>query len=78
MFLCGAKSTHFVCTYVAGAAAEAGKTLSKAYDRKMRDTAEACRTQGLKFSPLAVETLGGFHCVATDEGERGHAQQQKP
>ena len=53
-------------TYVAGAAAEAGKTLSKAYDRKMRDTAEACRTQGLKFSPLAVETLGGFHCVATD------------
>ena len=53
-------------TYVAGAAAEAGKTLSKAYDRKMRDTAEACRTQGLKFFPLAVETLGGFHCVATD------------
>ena len=53
-------------TYVAGAAAEAGRTLSKAYDRKMRDTAEACRTQGLKFSPLAVETLGGFHCVATD------------
>ena len=53
-------------TYVAGAAAEAGRTLSKAYDRKMRDTAEACRTQGLKFSPLAVETLGGFHCVATN------------
>ena len=44
-------------TYVAGAAAEAGKTLAKAYDRKMRDTAEACRTQGLQFFPLAVETL---------------------
>ena len=42
-------------TYVAGAAAEAGKTLAK--DRKMRDTAEACRTQGLQFFPLAVETL---------------------
>ena len=52
-------------TYVAGAAAEAGKTLAKAYDRKMRDTAEACRTQGLQFFPLAVETLGGFHSVAT-------------
>ena len=52
-------------TYVAGAAAEAGKTLQKAYDRKMRDTADACRTQGLQFFPLAVETLGGFHSVAT-------------
>ena len=52
-------------THVAGAAAEAGKTLAKAYDRKMRDTAEACRTQGLQFFPLAVETLGGFHSVAT-------------
>ena len=47
-------------TYVAGAAAEAGKTLEKAYDRKMRDTADACRTQGLHFFPL-----GGFHSVAT-------------
>ena len=49
---------------VHGAAREAGKALTKAFDRKMRDTAEACRTQGLQFFPLAVETLGGFHSVA--------------
>ena len=49
---------------VLGAAREAGKALTKAFDRKMRDTAEACRTQGLQFFPLAVETLGGFHSVA--------------
>ena len=51
---------------MADAAAETGKTLSKAYDRKMTDTTESWRTQGLKFSLLAVETLRGFHCAATD------------
>ena len=49
---------------VLGASREAGKSLAKAYDRKMRDTAEACRTQGLLFLPIAIETLGGFHSVA--------------
>ena len=29
----------------------------------MRDTAEACRAQGLLFLPMAMETLGGFHTV---------------
>ena len=32
---------------------------------KVKLTADACRTQGLQFFPLAVETLGGFHSVAT-------------
>ena len=49
---------------VLGASREAGKSLTKAYERKMRDTAEACRTQGLLFLPIAIETLGGFHSVA--------------
>ena len=49
---------------VAGAAAEAGASLEKAFQRKVRDTAEACRLEGLVFLPVAVETLGGFHTGA--------------
>ena len=49
---------------VLGASREAGRSLTKAYERKMRDTAEACRVQGLLFLPIAIETLGGFHSVA--------------
>ena len=49
---------------VAGAAANAGASLSKAYERKVRDTAEACRNQGLVFLPFAMETLGGLHSGA--------------
>ena len=52
---------------VRGAANEAGSALAKAFDRKVRDTAEACRQQGLVFLPVAVETLGGFHRVAVDQ-----------
>ena len=46
---------------VAGAAAEAGASLNKAYHRKIRDTAAACRLEGIAFLPFAMETLGGFH-----------------
>ena len=49
---------------VAGAATNAGASLSKAYERKVRDTAEACRNQGLVFLPFAMETLGGLHSGA--------------
>ena len=49
---------------VAGAAAEAGATLSKACQRKVRDTAEACRREGFVFLPFAMETLGGLHSGA--------------
>ena len=68
---------------VDGAAAEAGASLVKACQRKMRDTAEACRLEGIVFLPFALETLGGFHsgaqvrqvaaalarCKGTEEGE---------
>ena len=46
---------------VVGAAAEAGSTLAKACKRKIKDTAEACRREGIVFLPFALETLGGLH-----------------
>ena len=70
---------------VVGAAAEAGASLVKACQRKVRDTAEACRLEGIVFLPFALKTLGGFHsgaiarvkqvaaasarCKGTEEGE---------
>ena len=44
-------------------AVEPGASL-KAVQRKLRDTEEACRQEGLEFLPFAVETLGGFHAGA--------------
>ena len=52
---------------VAGAAANAGASLSKAYERKIKETAEACRLQGLVFLPFAMETLGGLHSGAVTQ-----------
>ena len=46
---------------VVEAAAKAGGALVKAYNRKMKDTAEACRHEGIAFLPFAMETLGGRH-----------------
>ena len=54
-------------SYVVGAAAEAGSTLEKACQRKLRETAEACRQEGLVFLPIAMETLGGFHAGAVTQ-----------
>ena len=54
-------------SYVVGAAAEAGSTLEKACQRKLRETAEACRREGLVFLPIAMETLGGFHAGAVTQ-----------
>ena len=31
------------------------------WQRKVRDTADACRREGLVFLPFAMETLGGLH-----------------
>ena len=45
-------------------AVEPGASLNKAVQRKLRDTEEACRQEGLEFLPFAVETLGGFHAGA--------------
>ena len=52
---------------VAGAAAEAGASLTKACMRKTRDTADACRREGFVFLPFALETLGGFHSGAVTQ-----------
>ena len=59
--------------------------LAKACKRKIKDTAEACRREGIVFLPFALETLGGLHpgaisqvkqvaaalarCKGTEEGE---------
>ena len=45
------------------AAAEAGSSLSKVFDRKVQRAAAACQQPGLVFLPLAVETLRGMHKV---------------
>ena len=52
---------------VRGAAAQPGSSLVKAVDRKVRETAEACRQQGLVFLPFAMETLGGLHSTAVGQ-----------
>ena len=60
--------TSPLCPFnVVEAAAEAGAALAEAYNRKMKDTAEACRHEGIAFLPFAMETLGGLHpgAVAT-------------
>ena len=43
-----------------GAAAKAGDALDKGVKRKLGETAEDCRREGLVFLPFAVETLGGL------------------
>ena len=55
---------------LAAATARQGGALDQAYDRKMRDTADACRQQGLVFLPIALETLGGMHHQAISQFKR--------
>ena len=38
----------------------------EAFNRKVQGTAQACQDQGIAFFPVAMETLGGFHRVATE------------
>ena len=52
---------------VSDAAAKPGASLGKACARKKRETAEACRAEGLVFIPFAIETLGGFDTPATTQ-----------
>ena len=49
---------------LAGAATTPGHALSFAYDRKMRGADDDCRRQGIAFSPLVVESFGGWHTGA--------------
>ena len=52
---------------VAGAAASPGHALEVAVQRKNRGALEDCRRQGIKFIPLAMESLGGWHELAVGE-----------
>ena len=52
---------------VAGAAANPGHALEVAVTRKNRGALEDCRRQGIKFIPLAMESLGGWHELAVGE-----------
>ena len=44
-----------------------GYALNHAYNRKTRQSLQACKTEGMAFIPLPVETLGGWHAVAVNE-----------
>ena len=52
---------------VAGAAATDGFALQKAFDRKVAKAGEDCRQMGLAFIPLAADTFGGWHGVASEQ-----------
>ena len=52
---------------VVGVAATPGHALSHRYSTKMAGAAEDCRRQGIKFLPVVVETLGGWHQGAEQE-----------
>ena len=55
---------------VDGAATTPGFSLDFAFDRKMRGADEECARQGVAFTPLAFESLGGWHRVAVREVKR--------
>ena len=52
---------------VQGAATTDGYALDKAFERKVAKAGEPCRQAGLAFIPLAADTLGGWHSVATKQ-----------
>ena len=52
---------------VAKAVTVPGHAANEAYARKIREAGEECRRQGIVFTPLALETLGGWHEVAEAE-----------
>ena len=52
---------------VAEAVVTPGYPLDFRYKMKMSGAAAACQIEGIKFIPLVVETLGGWHSVAEKE-----------
>ena len=44
-----------------------GHAAKEAYARKMREAGELCQSQGIVFTPLALESFGGWHEVAEKE-----------
>ena len=55
---------------VNGAATTPGHTLTQVYDEKCRRYYNACEREGIKFVPLPIETLGGWHPLAADHIRR--------
>ena len=55
---------------VTRAATTPGHAANEAHERKIRETVEECRQQGIVFVPLAAESLGGWHPVAVMELKR--------
>ena len=49
------------------AARTPGYALSKAYDRKVAKHGELCQQSGVVFTPLPLETLGGWHDITVKE-----------
>ena len=52
---------------VVKAASVPGHAATEAFNRKMREAGEECRRQGIVFTPLALESLGGWHDVTMQE-----------
>ena len=52
---------------VVGASVTPGHALEYRYNAKMSESLEACDRQGIAFLPIVLESLGGFHPVATRE-----------
>ena len=54
--------------------------LTKACQRKLRETSNACRQEGLVVLPFATETLGVLHCGAVTQVRRivaAHARSKR-
>ena len=54
----------------AGAATTPGYALTFAYDRKVRGAGELCRHEGIAFTSVVAESLGGLHPTAVDQLRR--------
>ena len=52
---------------VQGAATTDGFALNTPFERKVTRAGEPCRQAGLAFIPLAADTLGGWHSVASKQ-----------
>ena len=52
---------------VQGAATTPGHALTIAHNRKLDKSWKPCNLQGITFTPVAVESLGGWHKCAISE-----------
>ena len=54
-------------TLVRGASEVDGYALGGDFKRNVAKSGEPCRQQGISFTPLAADTLGGWHSVAIEQ-----------